>query len=467
MKRAVRTVYTLFYLSVAASIWAIAAYMLFPIESGAIVDIRNNNLFIGLGIALALLAIGIGAIHWSQGDHVRQGVHRAAPRDAWPRRDARRRRRGVRRRERGVRLRPPRHDPQLADRARRRLARSRPSCSSAASRPQDENPVELLEPHDVEEGHAPGARPRGHADPRRRRHARLRRPRHPRGAGRSSATPTATSSRRPRRSCCSCACSPRDLNETPEQRRTGRTTASSRTPRSAPTSAAPSPCTSSRRTTCCARATSRSSTWPTAPRSSSARPRVRCRSCRSRRRRGLPRRAERLHRTRRPELLGASLSTATGTATETPRRRRRATEAPRRPLHRRDRELHRRAHQPLRRRQGARPQDLPRPLVVHARRDRALELRRRPALGHVPDVLLPGVDGPDALHGRVPPDARASRCRRRCDSTLRHLVRHARRPARAPDPPLGRAACSSPASACTCCASSSPVRSASRASSTG
>jgi hypothetical protein len=34
MKRAVRTVYTLFYLSLAGSIWAIAAYMLFPIESG-------------------------------------------------------------------------------------------------------------------------------------------------------------------------------------------------------------------------------------------------------------------------------------------------------------------------------------------------------------------------------------------------------------------------------------------------
>ncbi|QKJ19642.1 cytochrome bc1 complex Rieske iron-sulfur subunit [Microbacterium hominis] len=66
MTRAVRTVYTLFYLSIAASIWAIAAYVLFPIESGLIVDIRANNLFIGLGIALALLAIGIGAIHWSK-----------------------------------------------------------------------------------------------------------------------------------------------------------------------------------------------------------------------------------------------------------------------------------------------------------------------------------------------------------------------------------------------------------------
>jgi ubiquinol-cytochrome c reductase iron-sulfur subunit len=66
MRRAVRTVYTLFYLSVAASIWACIAYMIFPIESGEILAIRDNNLFIGLGIAFALLAIGIGAIHWSK-----------------------------------------------------------------------------------------------------------------------------------------------------------------------------------------------------------------------------------------------------------------------------------------------------------------------------------------------------------------------------------------------------------------
>jgi ubiquinol-cytochrome c reductase iron-sulfur subunit len=66
MRQAVRTVYSLFYLSIAGSIWAVAAYMLFPIEDGTVVAIRNNNLFIGIGIALALLAIGIGAIHWSK-----------------------------------------------------------------------------------------------------------------------------------------------------------------------------------------------------------------------------------------------------------------------------------------------------------------------------------------------------------------------------------------------------------------
>ncbi|TQJ32341.1 ubiquinol-cytochrome c reductase iron-sulfur subunit [Microbacterium sp. SLBN-146] len=86
MKRAVRTVYTLFYLSVAASIWAVAAYMIFPIESGRLVDIRNNNLFIGLGIALALLAIGIGAIHWSKA--IMSDKEHTEPRHATRGRDA-------------------------------------------------------------------------------------------------------------------------------------------------------------------------------------------------------------------------------------------------------------------------------------------------------------------------------------------------------------------------------------------
>ncbi|PJJ55069.1 ubiquinol-cytochrome c reductase iron-sulfur subunit [Compostimonas suwonensis] len=65
-KQAERTVYTLFYLSIVGSVFAIAAYMAFPIEDGDPGAIRLNNLFIGLGIALALLAIGIGAVHWGK-----------------------------------------------------------------------------------------------------------------------------------------------------------------------------------------------------------------------------------------------------------------------------------------------------------------------------------------------------------------------------------------------------------------
>ncbi|GLI28957.1 ubiquinol-cytochrome c reductase [Agromyces rhizosphaerae] len=65
-KSAERGVYTLFYLSIVGSVWAIAAYMLFPMESGDVFDVRLNNLFFGLGVALALLAIGFGAVHWAK-----------------------------------------------------------------------------------------------------------------------------------------------------------------------------------------------------------------------------------------------------------------------------------------------------------------------------------------------------------------------------------------------------------------
>lgn len=65
-KRAERTVYTLFYLSIVGSVFAIAAYMLFPIVPEDPGSVRLNNLFIGVGLALALLALGIGAVHWGK-----------------------------------------------------------------------------------------------------------------------------------------------------------------------------------------------------------------------------------------------------------------------------------------------------------------------------------------------------------------------------------------------------------------
>jgi len=65
-KRAERQVSLFFFLSLVGSVGAIAAYVAFPITSGDSGSVRLNNLFLGLGIALALLAIGIGAVHWAK-----------------------------------------------------------------------------------------------------------------------------------------------------------------------------------------------------------------------------------------------------------------------------------------------------------------------------------------------------------------------------------------------------------------
>ena len=65
-KRAERTVYTLFYLSIVGSLGAVLAYMFFPIETGDLMQIRLHTMFVGLGMTLALLAIGIGAVHWGK-----------------------------------------------------------------------------------------------------------------------------------------------------------------------------------------------------------------------------------------------------------------------------------------------------------------------------------------------------------------------------------------------------------------
>ena len=65
-RRAEREVYTLFYLSIVGSVFAVVAYMAFPIVPEDPTSVRLNNLFIGLGIALAMLALGIGIVHWGK-----------------------------------------------------------------------------------------------------------------------------------------------------------------------------------------------------------------------------------------------------------------------------------------------------------------------------------------------------------------------------------------------------------------
>lgn len=65
-KRAERTVYTLFYISIVGSLGAVLAYMFFPIETGELLAVRLHTMFVGIAMALALLAVGIGAVHWGK-----------------------------------------------------------------------------------------------------------------------------------------------------------------------------------------------------------------------------------------------------------------------------------------------------------------------------------------------------------------------------------------------------------------
>ena len=61
-----RRVGALFLLSIVGTIAAITSYIVFPIIPGDMLSVRLNNLFLGASIALALLTIGIGAVHWSK-----------------------------------------------------------------------------------------------------------------------------------------------------------------------------------------------------------------------------------------------------------------------------------------------------------------------------------------------------------------------------------------------------------------
>ena len=61
-----RRVSALFVVSIVGSIFAVVAYFVFPIIPGDVGSVRLNNLFLGIGITLGLLGVGLGAVHWSK-----------------------------------------------------------------------------------------------------------------------------------------------------------------------------------------------------------------------------------------------------------------------------------------------------------------------------------------------------------------------------------------------------------------
>ena len=66
-KRAERQTATLFGLSIIGTVLAIWAYFGMDMGDGNDISaIRNKNMLIGLGITLAMLGIGLGAIHWAK-----------------------------------------------------------------------------------------------------------------------------------------------------------------------------------------------------------------------------------------------------------------------------------------------------------------------------------------------------------------------------------------------------------------
>lgn len=65
-KTAERVVVTLFFVSLLASIFAIAAYFIWPIDRNDITSVRWTTMFLGLGIALAMLAVGLGTVSWAK-----------------------------------------------------------------------------------------------------------------------------------------------------------------------------------------------------------------------------------------------------------------------------------------------------------------------------------------------------------------------------------------------------------------
>jgi ubiquinol-cytochrome c reductase iron-sulfur subunit len=275
-KRAERVVYTLFYLSIAGSVFAIAAYMAWPINPEDLMSVRMNNLFIGLGLTLALMGIGIGAVHWGKAlmaDH--EGVdlrHPVRGSDAT--------------RERAVEIFAEANEE--SGFGRRALIRNSligaliafPLPAVVLFRglaPEGEDPVHLLNETAWEKGTRLARDPSG--QPIKASEVTLGSVFHviPEGLG----DMPHMLEEKAKAIVLLMRLKPEDLVELPE-RKTGRTMALLPTRRSAPTWVARWLSMSSRPTTCSAPATSRSSMSPTTARSSSDRPLVPSRSFPSR-----------------------------------------------------------------------------------------------------------------------------------------------------------------------------------------
>lgn len=65
-KKQERRIVGLFYLSLAGSVFSMAAYFAFPIVPNDLGSVRLNNVLVGLGLSFALLAIGVAAVHWGK-----------------------------------------------------------------------------------------------------------------------------------------------------------------------------------------------------------------------------------------------------------------------------------------------------------------------------------------------------------------------------------------------------------------
>jgi len=78
-RAASRRVSGFFLLSIIGSIFAVVAYIVFPIIPGDATSVRLNTLFLGLGITLALFPLGLGAIYWAKtlmrGDEMVESRH--------------------------------------------------------------------------------------------------------------------------------------------------------------------------------------------------------------------------------------------------------------------------------------------------------------------------------------------------------------------------------------------------------